>query len=610
MNKNVTLEIVEYLLELYPKAINCCTNILYNDDEESDHYFIGDVNSAYPLHVACYNEQCPNEVIQLLLAKSSSKLHVCYMNFEWSNSDYSRYACYDEHGGYPLHYYLSRTSNVSLDIVKQLAVNPEALLSNDGDIDAPIHIFMHNENIGGMTDVLHYLAAELNPDSLKLKDCNGECSLHIACKNKHITVESIRILLEACLELARQQTWHGDLPIHSLCETKGIDDSVSRSILNLLLEAYPDSAMQAETEYGELPLYRAVTNKSPAFCKILVDAYPESVKMGGRINKLPIHYACSKGCIDTVEYLFGLYPESLHIRINTSGYLPIHKAANNGENAAEIIKFILSHDPECLSKPIVSGHVRRGGGTQENNGGLPLHIVCSYRDDSNKTELIYDLYPEAILIRNGDQQLPIDILIKRLDEAHRHGYSDKNISRIQESISFLQTQMNYARKAQDRTYMRTLDVTGSLPVHTALRARAPLGSIKLLVKGNSDAINVPDGNGVHSLDIACEFSPLGVVKYLAEISPDRLSTCDVNKNYPLHHACRGGNCKVIEYLLDRPMSSASVSERNANDMLPIHLFCEFVSKQEADDDDEEDTPEYTESIWRLLTSYPETVLNR
>ena len=608
MNKNVTLEIVKYLLELYPQAINCCTDILYND-EEGDHYFIGDVNSAYPLHVACYNDQCPNEVIQFLLAKSSLKLHVSYMNFEWSKSDYSSYACYDEHGGYPLHYYLSRTSNVSLDIVKQLVANPEALLLNDEEtMCTPIHILMHNKNIGEMTDVLHYLA-ELNPDSLKIKDRNGECSLHIACKNEHIIVESIRVLLESCMELARQQTWHGDIPIHSLCETKGIDDSVSRSILKLLLEAYPDSAMQVETEYGELPLHRAAYNKSPAFCKLLVDAYPESVKRGDVSNCLPIHNACYKGRLETVEYLFGLYPESLHIRLSSSGYLPIHYAAySSGEDAAEIIKFIVRQDPECLSKPIVSGHVQRGDGTQENNYGLPLHIVCRHRDQSNVTELLYDLYPEAILIRNGDQQLPIDILMKRLDEAHRHGYSDENISRIQEPISFLRVQMGYAWQVQDENAMRTPDNNGLLPLHYALQNSAPLGSIKLLVKGNSDAINVPDGSGMHPFNIACQFSTIGVVKYLVEperLSSNILNTYDVNKNFPLHHACRGGNCDVISYLLETPMASASVSERNSDGMLPIHLFCEFVKGRWC----EGETPEYTETIWRLLTAYPETVLN-
>ena len=120
------------------------------------------------------------------------------------------------------------------------------------------------------------------------------------------------------------------------------------------------------------------------------------------------------------------------------------------------------------------------------------------------------------------------------------------------------------------------------------------------------------------LDIACEVSTVRVVKYLVELSPDRLSTRDVNKNYPLHHACRGGNCELIAYLLDRPMSSASVSERNTGGMLPIHLFCKFVNEQEQEeeeveddeeDDEEDDNAEYTETIWRLLSAYPETVLN-
>ena len=113
------------------------------------------------------------------------------------------------------------------------------------------------------------------------------------------------------------------------------------------------------------------------------------------------------------------------------------------------------------------------------------------------------------------------------------------------------------------------------------------------------------------LDIASEASTVGIAKYLVELSPDRLNTCDTNKNYLLHHACRGGNYKVVAHLLETSMSSAAVSERNVDGMLPIHLFCKFVNEQEEEEeeDDEEDTTAYTETIWRLLTGYPETVLN-
>ena len=136
---------------------------------------------------------------------------------------------------------------------------------------------------------------------------------------------------------------------------------------------------------------------------------------------------------------------------------------------------------------------------------------------------------------------------------------------------------------------------------------APIGAIKLLVKGNPDAIRAPDGIGIHPLNIACQYSTLGVVKYLAELSPDRLNACDSKNNYLLHHACCWGNCEVIHYLLETPMNS--VSERNVVGMLPIHLFCELVNEQEEEEDDAEDTTEYTETIWRLLIAYPETVLN-
>jgi len=176
---------------------------------------------------------------------------------------------------------------------------------------------------------------------------------------------------------------------------------------------------------------------------------------------------------------------------------------------------------------------------------------------------------------------------------------------MQDLISYLYTQTSYARQAQDGNAMRTTDSKGSLPLHNAIRDGTPLGTIKLLIKGNPNAIDIPDDiNGMLPLDIASEVGTVGIVKYLAELSLDRLNTCDMNNNYLLHHACRGGNCEVILYLLETPMSS--VSERNDDDMLPIHLFCKFVNEQEGEGDDK---PDYTETIWRLLTAYPETVMN-
>ena len=604
-DKNVTLEIVEYLLELYPQAIH--TFVAEETDE-----IIGDyIESAYPLHLACYNYDCPNEVIDLLLRKETNYqlTQICIMHNDWGDMGYD-----NDYGGTPLHYYLSRAlKNIDLDIVKRLVANPRALsLTDDVGKYTPIHILLRNESIGDMSDVLRFLV-ETNPSSLQIKDRCDETPLYIACRNRRMKAETIKLLLKAGVGVVYERNEYGEMPLHCLCscgiyQTFQMDDEVAMDILKLLLDAHPEwtsiETDEVETD-GGLPLHKAAANKSLAFCKLLVGAYPEAVKEVDGRGCLPFHKACDDGRLETVEYLFGLYPESLHIR-DDWGHLPIHCAANSTRrrNGADIIKFLLRHDPECLSRPVVTD--RRHHLIHE-NGCLPLHIVCSAPSDKdNSTELLYDLYPEAILIRNGQGQLPVDIIREKLDQSSSHIHGIDRKQRRQDLIPFLYTQMSYATKAQNESAMRRRDRTGSLPLHNAIRSDAPLGSIKLLVKGNHDAINVPDGYGVHPLDIACQFCTVGVIKYLAElIGNDRLNACDVNKNYPLHHACRGGNCEVIEYLLERPMSSASVSERNVDEMLPIHLFCEFVKGRWC----EGETPEYTGTIWCLLTAYPETVLN-
>ena len=127
-----------------------------------------------------------------------------------------------------------------------------------------------------------------------------------------------------------------------------------------------------------------------------------------------------------------------------------------------------------------------------------------------------------------------------------------------------------------------------------------MGSIKLLVNGNTEALQVADKGGMLPLHIACECGTVNVVKYLAEPFDGHLSIYDKKKNYPLHHACRGDNLEVVKYLLDK-QSSAAISERNGDDKLPIHLLLEC-------DKVDHESLEYTETIWQLLLAYPAAVV--
>lgn len=107
----------------------------------------------------------------------------------------------------------------------------------------------------------------------------------------------------------------------------------------------------------------------------------------------------------------------------------------------------------------------------------------------------------------------------------------------------------YATKARDLTAMSTADENGWLPLHHALKDKAPLGSIKLLLSGNPAALQVADRNGVYPLHIACEFSSAKVVQFLVEVEDDVLDKSDSNGDSPLHFACRVANIEVINYLV-------------------------------------------------------------
>ena len=83
------------------------------------------------------------------------------------------------------------------------------------------------------------------------------------------------------------------LPIHWLCLNKDLDDTASIDILRFMLEIDPTLPREVgDGLYGfngsRLPDHLAVKYKSTTFCKILIDAYPESLRIESR-GSLPIH---------------------------------------------------------------------------------------------------------------------------------------------------------------------------------------------------------------------------------------------------------------------------------------------------------------------------------
>ena len=418
--------------------------------------------------------------------------------------------------------------------------------------------------LGALQEIINTLGPQL---SLQNPSC-----FHQACRNKKVTLEIVQLLYNIWPGVLHLRDGAGYLPIHWLCNNKDLDETVSIDILRFMLHNDPTLAREVDDD-DELPIHVAVVNKATTFCKILIDAYPESLRIESSGGMLPIHVACGWGkrddTADTIQYMLELDTELINAETSDE-YLPIHLAAMHGNTHA--IDRLLKCDPDAASKEIKDG-----------SRWLPLHFA-SYDSNFSTIKVLYDAYPDAILARDRDGRTPLDI----------------DLARNQSAIEFLQTQLVYARQAQDTTTMTTVDADGWLPLHRALNDNASLGSIKLFVRGNPAAMQVSDQNGVYPLHIACEFSSVKVVKYLVDLAGDTLNNVDTNNNSPLHYACRGGSLNIVKHLLEANVPS--VSERNNKNKLAIHLLLECGENAL-----DRDSMEYVETVRNLLLANPEVV---
>jgi hypothetical protein len=309
------------------------------------------------------------------------------------------------------------------------------------------------------------------------------------------------------------------------------------------------------------------------------------VRYANNVGLLPFHCACKYGTVATAEYLYKLYPDAINMA-DEDGWYPINYAIVGIQyridptTAIEMVRFLLDCDPNVA--------------LQEFRGRFPLVWICIRASSTFNTtsklnasleiiRLLYDAHPEAI--ENNE----VSTNLRRLP---------------QEIQTFINTQLAYARQSRDHRLMTTPDESGQLPLHRALRDNVTLGSVKLLVRGNLSAVQIQtiDDSGALPLHIACQHhDSASVVQYLLGLHATTLRAVDFDNNTALHYACRGVKHTTIGLLLEK-YDAASVSKRNAQNKLPIDLLWE------SDVVRDKECIEYTESVYRLLRAYPETMM--
>eukprot|EP00985_Skeletonema_marinoi_P006702 scaffold2911_cov73-Skeletonema_marinoi.AAC.3 len=397
-----------------------------------------------------------------------------------------------------------------------------------------------------------------------------------------MTVNIIQLLIDAAPASVRSVNNQGRMPLHCLCGSKAIkaNEADELEVLKLLIGKHPEAVRRATSNNGCLPIHIAGKWRSLEFCRVLIESYPGSERISNVEGKLPLYYASIYNTFATVEYLYKLHPDAIN-HAATNGAYPIHYAIIgvtqrlNPIVALGVVKYLLDCD---LGVKLL--HKVRGKSL--------LRFAChrEYNDSNIEAaveiiQAIYDAHPEAI----EENRIASDIQLYH-----------------QQVQTFINIQLFCARKAKNRHVMTTPDDNGQLPLHRALQYNARLGLIKLLVRGNPPALQAPDNSGTLPLHVACQHhNSSNVVQYLVGLDATTLDAVDHEGNTALHYACRSAKYETIAMLLEK-YDAVSVSKQNAHGKLPIDLLWE------SNEVEDRGSVEYTESVFRLLAAYPETVM--
>ena len=206
---------------------------------------------------------------------------------------------------------------------------------------------------GRFTEGIIRLLLEYFPDSASAINYSGRhwSPLHLACGyNESVTRGIIQLLIDAAPDSIRSVDSEGMMPLHWLCEDKQLDESVSLEILQLLIEKHPQALRHADYD-GCLPIHMAAsTTKSPEFCRFLIEGYPGSERISDDDGWLPFHGACQRNTVETVEYLYKLYPDAINHETNFGMY-PIHHVVKEvvttrrKSDSVDVAAFLLDCNP-------------------------------------------------------------------------------------------------------------------------------------------------------------------------------------------------------------------------------------------------------------------------
>ena len=469
---------------------------------------------------------------------------------------------------------------------------PDFSKRKDSDGDLPLHYAVWRRAPEGVISLL----VRAHPDSLTTVSSIGKTPLHMLLATSFTSLNLVWLLVSP--ETAKMRDKSDNLPIHSYCERSHQNEIFDENLLEILVNAYPESVMQGG-EHDRTPLLAHLCSTPSdeinlAGIQYLVQSNPECIKLVDEYGKNALHYACEKrGTLGTlssivIRFLYDTYPENL-IALDSSGRSPLHylcdKATDDDLPLLEVMREETPQSFALFSK----------------DGLSPLHIACHSA-----------AWPSIRLVHFLAEACPLALwgIAKGAASPFHMACSRQNVQvqvicflakecpdrleGITENLPFHESPLNVLCRnehiADDdlRICLRALviskraveifDRDRNSTLHALCRRRASPKCLQILLEKSPDLIFARNANAKTALHVAVESCASeqesnGNVELLLDKYPLGIQDVDIDFKTPLVVACeKDVSLGVIYHLFHvDPISSLDILRNASMDAPTIHL---------------------------------------
>lgn len=233
-------------------------------------------------------------------------------------------------------------------------------------------------------------------------------------------------------ERALNKNNDGSIALHVACTNI---NNIDTEIIENLVSLNPES-ISSLNNFKLLPIHKAVacditSNSGFLSLKYLIDTYPKGLLVKNKAGQLPIHIVLEKPksiniTMDIIEMIIEAEPSCLHICDNMKHY-PLHKVMRKKDIKFDIFEMILEknklavrkqdnigYNYICITLKLIYYHSLFIINIIIIIRYLPLHWAIS-RDnvDIGMVFSLLEEYPEAVVVKDNEGRLPVDIQISR-----------------------------------------------------------------------------------------------------------------------------------------------------------------------------------------------------